>query len=286
MKRLAKKGMIFTIGITILMAPLAASAANALPPVPSKGGPLHPASRILAPGHKTPTQPTPLNAQRRTATDIRDIRGPIHIPDPMKWIYFGMGGVLILIIAALAWSLLKKRHRHRLKSAADVAFETLIRAKSLMQPEHAREFSVLVSGAVRTYIESRYPLKATRHTTQEFMAQLKKNPPEALGKHTALLHGFLFYCDLAKFARCTLSLEQMKAMHQHAWEFVKMTIPPVEEEGNSKTGVRKKDSVGTARFGKLISLATRIPHTKHRIPKDREMSATLPMAGGAVTGGQ
>lgn len=286
MKRLVKKGMIFITGMLILVAPFVASAANGASPVTPKGTSLHPVKQMAAPGPKTRTKAMSPKAGGVNATDIRDIRGPIHIPDPMKWIYLGMGGLLVVVMAALAWYFLRKRRHDHSKSAADVAFETLIRAKSLMQPEQARAFSVLVSGAVRTYIECRYPIKATRHTTQEFMAQLKKNPPAALGEHTALLHGFLSYCDLAKFARCALSVDQMKDMHQHAWEFVETTAPRLQEEAQSKRELRKKDSMRVSLFGKLTSLAQRITHLRHRMRKDRDISTSLPMAGTAATGGR
>jgi len=164
--------------------------------------------------------------------DIRDIRGPIHIPDPRLWIFYVLGGVLLLLLAWMVWKWFNKRKLHRSKEAFEIAFEELEKAKALMTPGMAERFSVMVSKTIRTYIENRFRMRATRKTTREFMAQMATEPDSELNLQSKPLREFLGHCDLAKFARQTFSHEQMKKMHQSAWQFVDKTRPqPVATGG-------------------------------------------------------
>jgi hypothetical protein len=163
------------------------------------------------------------------ADDIRDIRGPLHIPDPLVWLYYAIGACLALAAAAGAWRWFKRHKALRAKRAYEIAFEKLERAKTLMEPELADAFSVAVSDAVRTYIEQRFEVRVTRHTTEEFMARIQAEPAGGLGEYRDLLQDFLSHCDLAKFARFLLTVDQMKEMHESAWQFVDKTRPQPEE---------------------------------------------------------
>ena len=174
----------------------------------------------------------PLSLSTGPKGDIRDIRGPIHIPDPRLWIFYVLGGVLLLLLAWMVWKWFNKRKLHHSKEAFEIAFEELEKAKTLMSPEMAERFSVMVSRTIRTYIENRFRMRATRKTTREFMAQMAKEPVSELNLQSKPLREFLCHCDLAKFARQTFSHEQMKKMHQSAWHFVDKTRPqPVAAGG-------------------------------------------------------
>ena len=174
----------------------------------------------------------PLSLSTGPKGDIRDIRGPIHIPDPRLWIFYVLGGVLLLLLAWMVWKWFNKRKLHHSKEAFEIAFEELEKAKTLMSPEMAERFSVMVSRTIRTYIENRFRMRATRKTTREFMAQMATEPVNELNLQSKPLREFLCHCDLAKFARQTFSHEQMKKMHQSAWHFVDKTRPqPVAAGG-------------------------------------------------------
>ena len=174
----------------------------------------------------------PLSLSTGPKGDIRDIRGPIHIPDPRLWIFYVLGGVLLLLLAWMVWKWFNKRKLHHSKEAFEIAFEELEKAKTLMSPEMAERFSVMVSRTIRTYIENRFRMRATRKTTSEFMTQMATEPVSELNLQSKPLREFLCHCDLAKFARQTFSHEQMKKMHQSAWHFVDKTRPqPVTAGG-------------------------------------------------------
>lgn len=175
---------------------------------------------------------SPLSLSTGPKGDIRDIRGPIHIPDPRLWLFYVLGGILLLLLAWMIWKWLNKRQSHRSKEAFEIAFEELEKAKTLMSPEMAERFSVMVSRTIRTYIEKRFRMRATRKTTREFMAQMATEPVSELNLQSKPLREFLCHCDLAKFARQTFSHEQMKKMHLSAWQFVDKTRPqPVATGG-------------------------------------------------------
>ncbi len=172
-----------------------------------------------------PPSSCPLSLETGPKGDIRDIRGPIHIPDPHLWFFYALGGILLILLAWAIWKWFHKRQSLRTKQAFEIAFEELEKAKALMQPEMAEKFSVVVSRTIRTYIENRFGMKVTRKTTHEFITQVAAEPAGELNLHNQPLREFLDHCDLAKFARQTFNHEQMKRMFNSAWQFVEKTQP-------------------------------------------------------------
>jgi len=249
--RLYIKAGIALMGLVLFMAGgIALAATN---PASTSGN----APNLVMP-QPTKSQPVQLQPSGPTAAptsmadDIRDIRGPLHIPDPLLWLYYTAGVCLFLIGAAVAWRWLRKRKVLRAKLAFEIAFEQLKRAKALMKPEMGDEFSVAVSNAIRTYIERRFDLRVTRHTTEEFMGRIAAEPSGDLGQYADLLHHFLEHCDLAKFARYMLALDQMKEMHQSAWDFVDKTRPRPEEKTADQDMERSGEDITVQ--SKILSL--------------------------------
>ena len=237
------------------------------------------------PAQLQPSSPTAVPSS--IADDIRDIRGPLHIPDPLLWLYYAVGGCLFLIGAAAAWRWLRRRKVLRAKLAFEIAFEQLKRAKALMKPETGDEFSVAVSNAIRTYIESRFGLRVTRHTTEEFMTRIAAEPSGDLGKYADLLHNFLEHCDLAKFARYTLTLDQMKGMHRSAWDFVDKTRPRPEEKTADKKLERSGEEITITAQSKLLTLIGSLWAKGQRlIPKKTMAPVGLNGNSAVVAGGR
>jgi hypothetical protein len=177
----------------------------------------------------------PLDSSASANGDIRDIRGPLHIPDPITWLYYGVAGCLFLLALMWFWKWIAGRKKIREKLPFELALEQLERAKAFMKPETAGRFSVMVSKAVRTYIESRFEMEVTRHTTEEFMRRVAAEPSGEIKEYGGLLNGFLGYCDLAKFARYALTMKQMEEMLQSARHFVDVTKPsPDDQKTNHK----------------------------------------------------
>ncbi|HIJ41070.1 MAG TPA: hypothetical protein HPP90_08335 [Deltaproteobacteria bacterium] len=215
----------------------------------------------------------PLDVGASPIGDIRDIRGPLHIPDPLAWLPYSAVGLVLLLASIWFWKWFRRQRNQREKLPFELALEQLERAKAFMKPETALRFSVMVSDAVRKYIDNRFKIEVTRHTTEEFMRRVAAEPSGEIKVYGDLLNGFLGHCDLAKFARYALSVKQMEEMLQSALHFVDATRPRPEdqkagrkvEEGEpavDKGMARKGPPLMTMWWGKglgFISKKTAVP---------------------------
>jgi len=240
---------------------------------------LTPSAQLPSPGQAAVTSSTP--------DDIRDIRGPLHIPDPLLWLYYAGGACLFLLAAAGAWQWFRRRKALRLKLAFEIAFDQLERAKALMTPEQADAFAVAVSDAIRTYIENRFEVRVTRHTTEEFMARIKTEPAGDLVGYSDVLRDFLCHCDLAKFARCMLTIDQMKEMHQSAWQFVDRTRPrPEEKTAEQKSEIPHENRAESEKPIRSALLSTLRAKGQRLIPKKTTADVGLDTRSAVAAGGR
>jgi hypothetical protein len=168
------------------------------------------------------------------ANDIRDIRGPVSIPYGWLWAAYVAGGMVLAAALYGAWRWYSSAPAARVKEPAEIALERLEKARELMTPERAREYSFAVSEITREYIEARFHERAARRTTEEFLHDLLAGTGTPLSQHRSLLEDFLQYCDLAKFAKWQLSPVDMAAMYESARMFILETRPqPVTARPNA-----------------------------------------------------
>ena len=158
--------------------------------------------------------------------DIRDIRGPKYLMP--AWLWPAVAAGVILLAAAIYGIWHWRRRRERVLLHFELALKRLEEIRSLMRPQHAREFSTAVSDIVRTYIEQRFDVTATHRTTEEFLHDLLESSNSTLAKHRALLSEFLHQCDLVKFAGMSLTTRSMESLHRSAGVFVQETAKPEE----------------------------------------------------------
>jgi hypothetical protein len=151
------------------------------------------------------------------AEDIIDIRPPIHIAAPFPWLAWSAGVLFLVGVSAVAWKL---RRREKRKLAYEIALERLENTRPLMRENNAEPFSLAVSEIVRRFIEEVLPVRAAHRTTDEFLRDLIALPYLPLAQHRDSLADFLRHCDLAKFARWSLTVSQMEAMLDSAKAFV------------------------------------------------------------------
>jgi hypothetical protein len=154
--------------------------------------------------------------------DIRDIHGPIATPPttPAWWYAAGAG-----VAAALAGTLIAVSRRKRGALPPDVrALQALARHRELLGG-NARDFSVAVSETLRGYLEEAFSIRAPHRTTDELLADLMQDR-SPIAAHRAELAEFLGHCDLAKFARWSLSPAEMTAMLASAEALVRVTAAP------------------------------------------------------------
>jgi hypothetical protein len=160
------------------------------------------------------------------ATDIRAIKGPVHIPSSYAWAGWVLLGV---VAAAVAWYLWKKlRNKPRGGKAVPSipphrrAKDRLRNAGELLSDPYA--YCSLVSDVVREYLEERFELHAPERTTEEFLDEMRSTSilrPD----HKALLEEFLSRCDLVKFAKLEPTQEELKSLLEAALRFIDESAP-------------------------------------------------------------
>jgi hypothetical protein len=149
--------------------------------------------------------------------DIRDIRGPL-------WISVGVVqvGLWVLIFLALMtlviWWI--RRRRSRSGSEADVesgppprpphevALEALaeLQASPMLERGQVKEYHILVSDILRTYVEGHFRVHALEMTTGEVLGGLDEVGVE--DQTRADFKRFLESCDLVKFAKVRPGVEE------------------------------------------------------------------------------
>jgi hypothetical protein len=149
--------------------------------------------------------------------DIRDIRPPIHIAAPFPWLAWTSGTLGAAALGVASWKLLRRKRRKR---AYEIALERLENTRTFMRENDAEPFCLAVSEIVREFIEETLPVRAMHRTTNEFLRDLASLSYEPLAPHRDTLSNFLRHCDLAKFARWSLTVPQMEALLASAREFV------------------------------------------------------------------
>jgi len=149
------------------------------------------------------------------AQDIIDIRPPIHIAAAFPWLAGGAAALGLVGVSAAAWKLFRRQRR---KLAYEIALERLENTRRLMREFHAEPFCLAVSDVIREFIEEVLLVRAMYRTTNEFLHDVSLS--DLLAPHRDTLANFLQHCDLAKFARWSLSVSQMEAMLSSAKDFV------------------------------------------------------------------
>src|SRR5215469_9740940 len=180
---------------------------------------------LSASGAAAPIVPTASPA----AEDIIDIRPPIHIAAPFPWLVVGAAAIGLVGVSAAAWRL---RRRQRRKLPYEIALERLENTRPLMREFHAEPFCLAVSDAVREFIEEVLLVRAMYRTTNEFLLEVSLSDPQ-LVSHRDTLANFLQHCDLAKFARWSLTVPQMEAMLSSAKDFVLDVGKPKPKKASS-----------------------------------------------------
>src|ERR1041385_733516 len=136
------------------------------------------------------------------AEGLRDIKPPIELPDPWKWVWIGL---VVALLAVAAWFLWREWRRRRALVPPIPIIPAHVRARRKLEQALAlisqpREFCIVVSDTIRGYLEERFRFHAPDRTTEEFLYELRETslltPDQKDG-----LGEFLKRCDLVKFAR-------------------------------------------------------------------------------------
>ncbi len=155
------------------------------------------------------------------ANDIRDIHGPIALPVSHPWWPYAISIAALVAMAAIVVIAIRQL-RQRAVAADVAALRALEATRPLIEDSDAEGFSTKVSVAVRDYVERAFGVRAPRLTTEELLADLMTHESQ-VAPHRAELGRFLEYCDLAKYARWSLTRGDMTGMLESAETFVRAT---------------------------------------------------------------
>ncbi len=160
--------------------------------------------------------------------DIHAIKGPVHIAAGWVWLWSVLGALACLALLIAAWRYWRRRKAPDQTAAApEPALPPEVRARTKLEEalahlHDARLFCILVSDAVRVYLEERFELHAPERTTEEFLEEVQTSSFLTI-EQKAALGGFLLRCDLAKFALYPHGPAELRAMHDSALRLIEET---------------------------------------------------------------
>ncbi len=158
---------------------------------------------------------------------LHDIKDVITLPAPIPWWYWLSGALILLLGFVLVfWMIKKQKNKEKLPSAGEQALAALESARDLMSPDQARSFAVKLAEILRTYIEEQFHLFRPNLTTREFLQALTQKTDmknSTILAYDDLLKDWLIHCDMVKFARYTLTVEEMEQMVVQIREFIEKT---------------------------------------------------------------
>jgi hypothetical protein len=184
--------------------------------------PASPSGSALSPMQGSASAPTAANNKQ---DDIYDIRPPYFYLRSIAWLWYLLGALALIALAAFFWIRLKPMRVLRAKSAYELALEKLEKARALLNEQNPEPYAVLVSETIRSYLGQRFHTPSTRRTTEEFLRQMQADTSTPLAEHRDLLRHFLEACDLVKFAHYQPGREELEQVQQRAVSFVTATRP-------------------------------------------------------------
>lgn len=137
------------------------------------------------------------------ATLLRDIAPPVDVFPYPVWMVVVATLLALILIGLLVWWITRLFRKKKVAPPLfphEIALRELAEARARIESTAPFEFSILVSGILRSYIGKRYGLPATRQTSPEFLAAAASSPLFSEEKR-ADLGAFLEKVDLIKFAR-------------------------------------------------------------------------------------
>ena len=166
------------------------------------------------------------NSTAQTATDIRDIKPPIEIPNGWAWVWWVLVVLALAVAAFLLWRWWKNR---KLNVVLPPPVPAHIRAKQKLAEALAlitqpKPFVIAVSDTARTYLEERFTFHAPERTTEEFLRELA-GTNLLLPEQKESLGNFLASCDLVKFAKYEPGENELRELHGSAVRLVEETEP-------------------------------------------------------------
>ena len=179
--------------------------------------------------------------------DIRDIKGPVEIPGTWDWVWWFAAALLLAAVSAFVWHRwLRKRFT---TATPEIILPPHYRARQKLREalallDQPQPFCVLVSHAIRVYLEERFAFHAPDRTTEEFLDELQSSPALSLTQKQSLAD-FLSRCDMVKFARDEPDEAGLRELYDSALRLVDETEPGASAGRTSTPIDRDETPVGT-----------------------------------------
>ena len=170
-----------------------------------------------------------------SAEDIRDIYGPILLPEPPPYLLYGVGillAILLVVAIWLLWVFMKKRKNSEKPDPAVLALCSLKEAEAGLHQRGILFFAGEVSQILRSYIEAQFSIPTTSCTTSEFFSSLENESQlTILTDHDDILKHCLILCDRIKFSRFLPDHEAVRSLTSSVHRFIETTrTQPIEEK--------------------------------------------------------
>jgi len=166
------------------------------------------------------------NSPATSATDIRDIKPPIAIPNAWEWVWWGPIVLALLVVLYFLWRYWQKR---RSQIPVEPPVPAHVRAKQKLEEALAlmaqpKPYCILVSDTIRSYLEEQFKFRAPERTTEEFLHELQATDL-LMPEQKESLSKFLESCDLVKFAKYEPGEPELRELHGSAVRLVEETEP-------------------------------------------------------------
>ncbi|MDR1347239.1 MAG: hypothetical protein LBJ63_02245 [Prevotellaceae bacterium] len=169
-----------------------------------------------------------------------DIKGQMRYPVTLKeilfWVLIILGSIIIIagcIILYIRW---KNKQPLFGKPKPKVpphiiAFKelSLLKTEKLWQQGKIKPYYTRITDIIRKYIEGRFSILAMEKTSDEILADIKKNKIDDVYSFDKLREMF-YTSDLAKFAKYQPGPDENEESFKTAFEFVTSTQPKEEEK--------------------------------------------------------
>jgi hypothetical protein len=161
-------------------------------------------------------------------TDIHDIRPPAKIArGGLGWLLWaGVVALVALVMGSYVWykhrlELWRRRVSELEKPVDELAEFDKIAVLRLLEKGEYKTLHILLSEALRRYIERRWDIDAMERTTYEIVYMMRDR--DLLEEHIAMVRDYLDDCDLVKFAKYVPSAEVMAGMVDRGKDIVRAT---------------------------------------------------------------
>ena len=214
-------------------------------------------------------------AAAQAASDIRDIKPPLEIPNGWAWLWWSIGALVVCVLLTLIWRLV---HKRMTKISLPPPIPAHVRAKRKLQEALAliaqpKPFCIQVSDTARAYLEERFNFHAPERTTEEFLRELRSTDL-LLADQKESLGNFLASCDLVKFAKYEPGENELRELHTSALKLVEETEPDPTQPHPPAPAPFQRGAEGSTTAGR--------PQATSPAGSDRAKGKTLAIVGAVL----